>query len=71
MRLHANRAYLKNGLDALGYNVEASNTQVIALEAGDIRQTTILRDALESRGVLGAIFFAPATRRSAASYASR
>jgi CAI-1 autoinducer synthase len=60
-RLNANHAYLKSGLDALGYNVEASKTQIIALEAGDIRQTTTLRDALESRGVFGAIFFPPAT----------
>jgi CAI-1 autoinducer synthase len=60
-RLHANHAYLKNGLDALGYNVDASKAQIIALEAGDIRQTTLLRDALESRGVFGAIFFPPAT----------
>jgi CAI-1 autoinducer synthase len=59
--LHANHAYLKAGLDKLGYNVEASKTQIIALEAGDIRQTTTLRDALESRGVFGAIFFPPAT----------
>jgi CAI-1 autoinducer synthase len=60
-RLHANHAYLKAGLDRLGYNVEASKTQIIALEAGDIRQTTTLRDALEARGVFGAIFFPPAT----------
>jgi CAI-1 autoinducer synthase len=59
--LHANHAYLKGGLDKLGYNVEASKAQIIALEAGDIRQTTTLRDALESRGVFGAIFFPPAT----------
>jgi CAI-1 autoinducer synthase len=59
--LHANHAYLKAGLDKLGYNVEASKSQIIALEAGDIRQTTTLRDALESRGVFGAIFFPPAT----------
>jgi CAI-1 autoinducer synthase len=60
-RLHANHAYLRNGLDALGYNVESSKAQIVALEAGDIRQTTTLRDALESRGVFGAIFFPPAT----------
>jgi CAI-1 autoinducer synthase len=59
--LHANHAYLKAGLDKLDYNVEASKTQIIALEAGDIQQTTTLRDALESRGVFGAIFFPPAT----------
>jgi len=61
INLHANHAYLKAGLDKLGYNVEASKTQIIALEAGDICQTTMLRDALESRGVFGAIFFPPAT----------
>ncbi len=60
-RLHANHAYLKQGLDALGYNVSASKAQIIALEPGDIRQTTALRDALEKRGVFGAIFFPPAT----------
>jgi CAI-1 autoinducer synthase len=59
--LSANHAYLKDGLDRLGYNVEASKSQIIALEAGDIRQTTTLRDALETRGVFGAIFFPPAT----------
>jgi CAI-1 autoinducer synthase len=59
--LHANHAYLSAGLSQLGYNVEASKTQIIALEAGDIRQTTQLRDSLESRGVFGAIFFPPAT----------
>lgn len=60
-KLHANHAYLKQGLDALGYNVSASKTQIIALEPGDIRQATTLRDALEKRGVFGAIFFPPAT----------
>jgi CAI-1 autoinducer synthase len=60
-KLHANHAYLKEGLDRLGYNVEASKSQIIALEPGDIRQATTLRDALESRGVFGAIFFPPAT----------
>lgn len=59
--LHAKHAYLRDGLDELGYNVEASKAQIVALEAGDIRQTTLLRDALESRGVFGAIFFPPAT----------
>ena len=60
-KLHANHAYLKQGLDTLGYNVSASKAQIIGLEAGDIRQTTALRDALEKRGVFGAIFFPPAT----------
>ncbi len=60
-KLHANHAYLKQGLDGLGYNVSASKAQIIALEPGDIRETTALRDALEKRGIFGAIFFPPAT----------
>ena len=60
-KLHANHAYLKQGLDALGYNVSASKAQIIGARSGDIRQTTTLRDALEKRGVFGAIFFPPAT----------
>lgn len=60
-KLHANHAYLKQGLDTLGYDVSASKAQIIALVPGDIRQTTALRDALEKRGVFGAIFFPPAT----------
>src|SRR5690606_9302480 len=34
VKLTANHAYLKAGLDALGYNVDASKAQIIALEAG-------------------------------------
>lgn len=60
-RLHDNHRTLKHGLDQLGYNVAASDAQIIALEAGDIIQTVALRDALESRGIFGAIFFPPAT----------
>ncbi len=60
-RLYANHAYLKQGLDKLGYNVSASQQQIIALEPGDIRETTAVRDALEKRGIFGAIFFPPAT----------
>lgn len=60
-RLHANAAYLRHHLDALGYNVDASQSQIIALEAGPEWQTMRLRDALEARGVFGSVFCAPAT----------
>ncbi|MES1947232.1 hypothetical protein C84B14_07785 [Salinisphaera sp. C84B14] len=60
-RLHANAAYLRRHLDALGYNVDSGEAQMIALEAGREEQTIILRDALESRGVFGSVFCAPAT----------
>ena len=60
-RLHDNHRYLTQGLDELGYNVDLSKSQIIALEAGEILNTIDLRDALERRGIFGAIFFPPAT----------
>lgn len=60
-QVHANHRYLATALDALGYNVSASKSQIIALEAGEIRATVALRKALEARGVFGALFFPPAT----------
>lgn len=60
-RLHANHQRLWAGLDALGYNIDSSRAQIIALDGGDIQQTTRLRDALEQRDVFGAIFMPPAT----------
>jgi CAI-1 autoinducer synthase len=59
--LHDNHRHLRDGLDAIGFNVAASHAQIIALEAGAIAETTALRDALERRGIFGAIFFPPAT----------
>ncbi len=60
-RLQENADYLRTQLDQLGYNVSASQSQIISLESGDEKQTMILRDALESRGLFGAVFMAPAT----------
>jgi len=59
--LHSNHRYLAQGLDGLGYNVALSKSQIIALEAGEILETIKLRDALERRGIFGAIFLPPAT----------
>lgn len=59
--LHLKHHRLKTALDNLGYNVDACKTQILALEAGDVRQTIKLRDALEIRGVFGSLFFPPAT----------
>lgn len=60
-RLHKSHKYLRDALDQLGYNVDASQHQIIALEAGTQLDTIKFRDALESRGIFGAIFFPPAT----------
>jgi len=60
-KVHQNHERLRQALTDLGYNVELSRSQIIALEAGEILQTVKLRDALETRGVFGALFFPPAT----------
>lgn len=63
-RLRANAVYLRTHLDALGYNLGDSQSQIISLESGTEQQTIVLRDALESRGIFGSIFCAPATPKS-------
>lgn len=60
-QVHLNHERLRRALTDLGYNVELSRSQIIALEAGEILQTVKLRDALERRGIFGALFFPPAT----------
>lgn len=65
-RLHACAAYLRREIDALGYELSDSQSQIIALESGTEQQTIVLRDALESRGIFGSIFCAPATPRNRA-----
>ena len=59
-RLHQNHKYLRDGLDAIGYNVDKCHSQIISLEAGEILKTISLRNILEARDIFGAIFFAPA-----------
>lgn len=53
--------YLRRRLSELGYNVDESDSQVIALEAGPERRSMLLRDSLENAGIFGAVFCAPAT----------
>ena len=65
-RLRANAAFLRQELDALGYNLNGSECQIISLESGTEQNTIVLRDALESRGIFGSIFCAPATPKSRA-----
>lgn len=60
-RLHKNHTYLKQELTKLGYNVRNCSSQIIALEAGEILNTVLLRDVMESRDVFGSIFLPPAT----------
>lgn len=65
-RLRANAAFLRQELDALGYNLNGSECQIVSLESGTEQNTIVLRDALESRGIFGSIFCAPATPKSRA-----
>ncbi len=59
--LRENAAYLRGALTALGYNVDASHSQIISLEPGEEFRTIRLRNALESRGIFGSVFCTPAT----------
>lgn len=63
-RLAANARYLRTRLTELGYNLNGSEAQIIALEAGPEQQTIALRDALEARGIFGSVFCAPATAQN-------
>lgn len=65
-RVRASHAYLRDGLDDLGYNVDDSDAQIIALEAGPEPAVMVLRDALETNDVFGSVFCAPATPKNRA-----
>jgi CAI-1 autoinducer synthase len=50
----------------LGYNVDDSDAQIVALEAGPEPIVMRLRDALEENNVFGSVFCAPATPKNRA-----
>lgn len=59
--VHQNADVVRQGLADLGYNVEASQSQIVALEAGQEYDTLRLREALEAQDIFGSVFCAPAT----------
>jgi CAI-1 autoinducer synthase len=65
-RLHANTRRLRLSLADAGYPIHHGSEQIIALEAGSEPEAIRLRDVFEERGVIGAIFCAPATSRNRA-----
>ena len=65
-RLRANTQRVRNALTGLGFPIHQGTEQIISLEAGTESDTLALRDALETRGVFGAVFCAPATSRNRA-----
>jgi CAI-1 autoinducer synthase len=60
-RLHAISHRVRTALAELGYDVSAGTEQIIALESGLESRTLRLRDALQTRGIFGSVFCAPAT----------
>lgn len=65
-KLHANTRRVREAFTELGYPIHQGTEQIISLEAGTESDTLVLRDALESQGVFGAVFCAPATSRNRA-----
>jgi CAI-1 autoinducer synthase len=65
-QLHANTRRMRAAFEEAGYPIHQGTEQIISLEAGTEMDTLALRDALESRGVFGAVFCAPATSRNRA-----
>lgn len=65
-KLASNAHYLRTQLTQLGYNLNGSVSQIVALESGTEERTIVLRDALESRGIFGSVFCAPATAQNRA-----
>jgi CAI-1 autoinducer synthase len=65
-KLERNTRRVRDALSDLGYPIHHGTEQIISLEAGAERDTLALRDALEARGVFGAVFCAPATSRNRA-----
>jgi CAI-1 autoinducer synthase len=63
-RLHRVARRARAELARLGYNVSDGTEQIIALEAGTEPQTMRLRDALQRRGIFGAVFCHPATPKN-------
>jgi CAI-1 autoinducer synthase len=62
--LHHITRDVRKRLAALGYCIGDGSEQIIALEAGTEPRTLALRKALESRGIFGAVFCAPATPKN-------
>lgn len=65
-KLRRTTELVRSALSDLGFPIHQGTEQIISLEAGTEMDTMALRDALESRGVFGAVFCAPATSRNRA-----
>lgn len=61
--LFHNAQLLSQGLNKIGIHIR-SQSQIIALETGDEKNTEKVRDYLEDNGVFGAVFCRPATSKT-------
>nr|WP_301068038.1 alpha-hydroxyketone-type quorum-sensing autoinducer synthase [Vibrio aestuarianus] len=61
--LHRIAKKLRSGLNEIGLNIR-SQSQIIALETGDERNTEKVRDYLENNGIFGAVFCRPAISKN-------
>jgi len=64
--LHAITRHTRTAIAELGYNISDGSEQIIGLEAGTEPQVMVLRDALQRRGIFGAVFCSPATPKNRA-----
>lgn len=62
--LFKNGDKIRNALKDLGYNIGYSQAYIISLLTGPEAHVIILRDALEKRGLYGAVFCAPASPKN-------
>lgn len=65
-KLHEITKTTRAAITALGYNISDGSEQIIGLEAGTEPQVMVLRDALQRRGIFGAVFCSPATPKNRA-----
>jgi CAI-1 autoinducer synthase len=63
-RLWRNTRYLRQGLTKIGYAVDQTTSQIVALHSGNDEQTRALRNALEEQSIFGAVFCSPATPKN-------
>lgn len=63
-RLHAVSRHVRAALTGQGYDLSAGSEQIIALPSGTEPETMRLRNALQDRGVFGAVFCPPATPKN-------
>ena len=59
--LWQNTRLVRAAVEAAGFDIGNGSEQIIGIRCGPVRSAVLLRDALESRGVFGSLFWYPAT----------